>query len=88
MIISYFMWLLRFQKKHILKNRSNFGIPPSENKSIQIEMVLKGNSENENYVINYHVSPNPFIFGTPFTIFVMKSESFLTLHREQCIFHV
>ncbi len=58
---DYFIFYvtIKIPKKHILKNRSNFAIPPSENKSIRIEMVLKWNSENENYVINYHVSPNP-----------------------------
>ncbi len=40
--------------------------------------------------INYsplcHSKPvrSSFIFGTQFKIFLMKSKSFLTLHREQC----
>ncbi len=43
----------------------------------------------KNYVINYSPScrskplRSPFIFGTQIKIFLMKSESFLTLHRQQ-----
>ncbi len=50
--------------------------------------------KNENYVINYspsyHSKPvNPsFIFGTQIKMSLMKSESFLTLHRRQQNYHV
>ncbi len=29
-----------------------------------------------------------FIFGTQIKIFMMKSETFLTLHRQQCNLHI
>ncbi len=57
--------------------------------------ILKGLfPKNENYVINYSpscpskpVRPS-FIFRTQIKIFLMKSKSFLTLHRQQWNFHV
>ncbi len=51
-------------------------------------------SKNESSVINYSpsccskpVRPS-FIFRTQFKIFLMKSKSFLTLHRQQCNLNV
>ncbi len=49
--------------------------------------------KNENSVINYSPSCRSkpvrlsIIFGTQIKIFLMKSESFLTLHRQQGFYH-
>ncbi len=59
-----------------------------------IHNIRDSSPKNENSVINY--SPlcrsNPirpsFIFITQIKIFVMKSESFLTIHRKQCNWNV
>ncbi len=56
-----------------------------------VDQIIKGlvHPQNENYVINYSpscrskpVRPS-FIFRTQIKIFMMKCESFLTLHRPQ-----
>ncbi len=59
-----------------------------------IQGTLKGSPKNENSVINYSPSccSKPvrplFIFGTQIKIFLLKSESFLTLYRQQHNYHV
>ncbi len=51
-------------------------------------------TQNENSVINYSPSCRSkpirpsFIFRTQIKMFLMKSESFLTLHRQQCNWNV
>ncbi len=57
-------------------------------------MLKDGSSKNENSLINYspschskHVRPL-FIFRSQIKIFLMKSESFLALHRQQWNWHV
>ncbi len=56
-----------------------------------VDQIIKGlvHPQNENSVINYSTSCRSkparpsFIFRTQIKIFVMKCESFLTLHRQQ-----
>ncbi len=83
-----------------VRERESMCVCPGEKKCTSISalvprtnvslVLLKGtvHPKNLNSVINYpHVVPNPFIFRTQIKIFLIKSESFLVLYRQQGNYH-
>ncbi len=79
------------QMQHIM-HKDWFSTETDVNKKQKLKSIV--HPKNTNSVINYSpsccskpVRPS-FVFGTQIKIFLMKSESFLTLHRQQGSNHV